>query len=212
MCQLTDQPINPADVLAQVGDDGTGGVVLFLGQTRDNSRGEKVIGLEYEAYESLALRQMEKIAAEARQRWPVRAIAIMHRTGYLKIGEISVAIAVACAHRGEAFEACRFAIDTLKKIVPIWKKEFRPDGSFWVEGIPIQTEEKMVANILTLEERIAKLEKEAAALKLLLSEKPKEPWWQKMVGMSEDNPLFDEMVALCEANREKERSEAEQAD
>ncbi len=212
MIQLTNKPINPNDVLAQIGDDGTGGVVLFLGQTRDNSRGEKVIGLEYEAYESLALKQMEKIEAEARQRWPVRAIVIVHRTGYLKIGEISVAIAVACAHRGEAFEACRFAIDTLKKTVPIWKKEFRPDGSFWVEGIPIQTEEKMAANNLTLEERITKLEKEAAALKLLFSEKPKEPWWQKMVGMSEDNPLFNEMVALCEANREKERREAEQAD
>ncbi|MGH7450173.1 MAG: molybdenum cofactor biosynthesis protein MoaE [bacterium] len=141
MIQLTDQPINPSDILARVGDDGTGGVVLFLGQTRDNSRGEKVIGLEYEAYESLALKQMEKIEAEARQRWPVRAIAIVHRTGYLKIGEISVAIAVACAHRGEAFEACRFAIDTLKKTVPIWKKEFRPDGSFWVEGVPMQTPE-----------------------------------------------------------------------
>ncbi len=142
MTQLTDKPINTADVLAHVGDDGTGGVVLFLGQTRDNSRGEKVIGLEYEAYKSLALKQMEKIEAEAHQRWPVRAIAIVHRTGYLKIGEISVAIAVACAHRGEAFEACRFAIDTLKKTVPIWKKEFRPDGSFWVEGVPIQTKKQ----------------------------------------------------------------------
>ncbi len=138
MIQLTDQPINPAAVLAQVGDDGSGGIVLFLGQTRDQSRGEKVVGLEYEAYENLALKQMEKIAAEARQRWPLRAIAIVHRTGYLKVGEISVAVAVACAHRGEAFEACRFAIDTLKKTVPIWKKEFRPDGSFWVEGVSIE--------------------------------------------------------------------------
>jgi molybdopterin synthase catalytic subunit len=67
-------------------------------------------------------------------------MAIVHRTGHLKVGEISVAIAVACAHRGEAFEACRFAIDTLKKTVPIWKKEFRPDGSFWVEGVPIEME------------------------------------------------------------------------
>jgi len=140
MIQLTDQPINPADILTQVGDDGTGGVVLFLGQTRDNSRGEKVSALEYEAYESLALKQMEKIAAEAQKRWPVRAMAMVHRTGHLKVGEISVAIAVACAHRGEAFEACRFAIDTLKKTVPIWKKEFRPDGSFWVEGVPIEME------------------------------------------------------------------------
>jgi molybdopterin synthase catalytic subunit len=141
MIQLTNQPINPSAVLAQVGDDGSGGVVLFLGQTRDQSRGEKVIGLEYEAYESLALKQMEKIAAEARQLWPVRSIAIMHRLGYLKVGEISVAIAVACAHRGEAFAACRFAIDTLKKTVPIWKKEFRPDGSFWVEGVPMEAPE-----------------------------------------------------------------------
>lgn len=142
MIQITNQSINPNDILAQVGDDGSGGVVLFLGQTRDHSRGEKVVGLEYEAYESLALKQMEKIAAEARQHWPLRTIAIVHRIGYLKVGEISVAIAVAGAHRGEAFEACRFAIDTLKKTVPIWKKEFRPDGSFWVEGVPIEAEEK----------------------------------------------------------------------
>jgi len=142
MIQIINNPIDPTEVLAHVGDDGSGGVVLFLGQTRDHARGEKVVGLEYEAYENLALKQMEKIAVEARQRWPIRAMAIVHRTGYLKVGEISVAIAVACAHRGEAFEACRFAIDTLKKTVPIWKKEFRPDGSFWVEGAPIQTEEK----------------------------------------------------------------------
>lgn len=142
MIRLTKEPINPSEVLALVSDDGSGGVVLFLGQTRDHSRGEKVVGLEYEAYESLALKQMEKIAAVARARWPLRALAIVHRTGYLKVGEISVAIAAACAHRGEAFEACRFAIDTLKKTVPIWKKEFRPDGSFWVEGVPIEIDEK----------------------------------------------------------------------
>jgi molybdopterin synthase catalytic subunit len=139
MVRITDQLINPAELLAQVGDDGSGGIVLFLGVVRDNSRGEKVIALEYEAYESLALKQMARIKEEASKRWPVRAMAMVHRTGYLKIGEISVAIAVACAHRGEAFEACRYAIATLKKTVPIWKKEYRPDGSFWVEGVPIQT-------------------------------------------------------------------------
>jgi molybdopterin synthase catalytic subunit len=142
LIEIVKQPIDPNEVLAAVVDDGSGGVVLFLGQTRDHSRSEKVVGLEYEAYESLALKQMEKIAAEVRARWPVRAIAIVHRLGYLQVGEISVAIAVACAHRGEAFEACRFAIDTLKKTVPIWKKEFRPDGSFWVEGVPIQKSPK----------------------------------------------------------------------
>jgi molybdopterin synthase catalytic subunit len=142
MIQLTDQPINPTYLLAQVGDDGSGGVVLFLGRVRDNSRGEKVIALEYEAYESLALKQMAHIAEEVSKRWPVRGIAMVHRTGYLKVGEISVAIAVACAHRGDAFDACRYAIDTLKKTVPIWKKEFRPDGSYWVEGVLLQIEEQ----------------------------------------------------------------------
>lgn len=142
MIKIIKQPIDPGEVLAHVGDEGSGGVVLFLGQTRDHSRGEKVVGLEYEAYESLALKQMEKIATAARERWPLRALAIVHRLGYLKVGEISVAIAAAAAHRGEAFEACRFAIDTLKKTVPIWKKEFRPDGSFWVEGVPIEIDKK----------------------------------------------------------------------
>jgi len=195
MIRITTNSINPADVLAQVGDDSSGGVVLFLGQTRDHSRGEKVIGLEYEAYENLALKQMEKIAAETRQRWPIRTIAIVHRTGYLKVGEISVAIAVACAHRGEAFEACRFAIDTLKKTVPIWKKEFRPDGSFWVEGVPIQIVEKMTTENLTES-----------------SEKPQLPWWQETVGMFKDDPAFDKIVELAQAIREKERREAEQAE
>jgi molybdopterin synthase catalytic subunit len=82
----------------------------------------------------MALRQMERIKDEVCKRWPVRAFALVHRLGYMKVGEISVAIAVSCAHRAEAFEACRFAIDTLKHTVPIWKKEYRPDGSFWVEG------------------------------------------------------------------------------
>jgi molybdopterin synthase catalytic subunit len=139
MIQLTDQPIDPADLLAQIEDDGSGGGVLFLGRVRDNSRGEQVIGLEYEAYEALALRQMAHIKDEVQNRWPVRAMAMIHRTGYLNIGEISVAIAVACAHRGDAFDACRYAIDTLKKTVPIWKKEYRPDGSFWVEGVLLAT-------------------------------------------------------------------------
>ena len=134
MIHLCSHPIDPLALLSSVEDKGSGGVVLFLGRVRDHSHGEKVIGLEYEAYEPMALRQMEKIAAEVHRRWPVRRLAMVHRTGHMEIGEISVAIAVACAHRAEAFEACRYAIDTLKHSVPIWKKEFRPDGSFWVEG------------------------------------------------------------------------------
>jgi len=134
MIQLTHQTITPAQLLAAVEDDGSGGTVLFLGCVRDHSQGQKVVALEYEAYEPMAVRQMESIAAEACKRWPVQRLAIAHRLGYMKVGEISVAIAVSCAHRAEAFEACRFAIDTLKHTVPIWKKEYRPDGSDWVEG------------------------------------------------------------------------------
>ncbi len=134
MIQITSRPIEPGALLSAVEDDGSGGTVLFLGCVRDHSQGQKVIALEYEAYEPMALRQMEHIKAEVCQRWPVRRLAIAHRLGYMKVGEISVAIAVSCAHRAEAFEACRFAIDTLKHTVPIWKKEYRPDGSHWVEG------------------------------------------------------------------------------
>ncbi|MDZ7265901.1 MAG: molybdenum cofactor biosynthesis protein MoaE [candidate division KSB1 bacterium] len=134
MIALTDKPIDLAELLAQVDDHGSGGVVVFLGRVRDHSRGQQVTGLEYEAYDSMALRQMQKIAEEARRRWPVRKLAIAHRLGRLALGEVSVAIAVACTHRADAFAACRFVIDTIKHAVPIWKKEFRPDGSYWVEG------------------------------------------------------------------------------
>lgn len=134
MIQITHDLIAPARLLAAVEDDASGGAVLFLGCVRDHANGQKVVALEYEAYEPMALRQMERIKDEVCKRWPVRAFALVHRLGYMKVGEISVAIAVSCAHRGEAFEACRFAIDTLKHTVPIWKKEYRPDGSFWVEG------------------------------------------------------------------------------
>ena len=122
--------------MSAVADDGSGGVVLFLGTVRENSQGQPVVALEYEAYEPMALQQMECIKAAACKNWPVRRIAMVHRTGYMKVGEISVAIAVACGHRADAFAACRFAIDSLKQSVPIWKKEYRPDGSYWVEGCP----------------------------------------------------------------------------
>lgn len=134
MIKLTNKPIDVAELLAYAEDEGSGGVVVFLGRVRNHSNGQKVIALEYEAYEAMALRQMEKIAEETAQRWPVRKLAIAHRFGRMEIGEVSVAIVAACAHRADAFAACRFAIDTIKHAVPIWKKEYRPDGSFWVEG------------------------------------------------------------------------------
>jgi len=134
MVKLTRNPIEVAELLAEVEDDGSGGLVLFLGRVRNHSNGQKVTGLSYEAFEEMAQAQLLKIEEEVRRKWPVRTMSIHHRFGEMRIGDISVAIAVACAHRKDAFAACKFAIDTVKVQVPIWKKEFREDGSFWVEG------------------------------------------------------------------------------
>lgn len=113
---------------------GDGGVVTFRGIVRDNSRGKRVRYLEYDAYPEMAEREMAAIAAEVARRWQTDHLAMVHRIGRLEIGECSVVVAVACAHRAEAFEACRYAIDTLKQTVPIWKKEVAEDGEEWVEG------------------------------------------------------------------------------
>jgi molybdopterin converting factor subunit 1 len=116
----------------EVGDPAAGAIVTFAGTTRRYNAGRKVINLEYEAYEPMALSEMRKLAHEAGTRWKIVRIAIAHRIGRVDIGETSVAIAVSAAHRGEAFEACRFAIDRLKEIVPIWKKEYFEGGEIWV--------------------------------------------------------------------------------
>jgi molybdopterin synthase catalytic subunit len=113
---------------------GDGGVVTFQGVVRDNARGKQVRSLEYDAYVEMAEQQMAQIAAEVEARWEDSTVALVHRIGRLEIGECSVAVVVACPHRGEAFEACRYAIDTLKSTVPIWKKEIYTDGEEWVEG------------------------------------------------------------------------------
>jgi molybdopterin synthase catalytic subunit len=106
-----------------------GAVAIFLGTVRDNARGRKVLHLEYHAYEPMALKKLEEVAAGARERYP-----ILHRLGALTLTECSVAIAVAAPHRAAAFDACRYAIDTIKQVVPIWKKEFYEDGYSWIEG------------------------------------------------------------------------------
>ncbi len=113
-------------------DDGA--VVVFEGVVRNSSRGKSVRFLEYDAYEPMALKKLEEIGASAKSQFQIRDIAIVHRLGHMEIGECSVAIIVASAHRGPAFDACRFAIDTIKQIVPIWKKEFFDDGEVWIEG------------------------------------------------------------------------------
>lgn len=117
-----------------------GAAVIFDGVVRDNTRGRRTLYLDYEAYEPMALQQMKSLAAQARERFAVRAASIVHRLGRLEIGETSVLIVVAAAHRGAAFEACRWIIDTLKKTVPIWKKEYFEDGAMWADGEPFPEE------------------------------------------------------------------------
>ena len=124
--------IDVAALERAVANPAAGAIVTFAGTTRESNVGRRVIRLEYEAYESMALSEMRKLAREAGERWPIVRIAIQHRVGLVAIGETSVAIAVAAAHRAEAFEACRFAIDRLKEIVPIWKKEYFEGGEIWV--------------------------------------------------------------------------------
>jgi molybdopterin synthase catalytic subunit len=135
-CWLSDRPLDVAAVVARVTGPGIGGVVTFLGAVRDHARGREIEHLEYEAYAGMAEREMHKISDEAGARWPGARVAIAHRTGRLEIGELAVIIAAGAAHRAEAFEACRFAIDTLKQRVPIWKKEFATDGEYWVDERP----------------------------------------------------------------------------
>lgn len=134
MIRITRQPIDVAKLLSEVGDDATGAVVVFVGRVRNHSQGQRVTGLTYEAFEEMAHAQLRKIENEARAKWPLRGIGICHRLSDVRVGEISVAVAVSSAHRAEAFAACKFVIDAVKTRVPIWKKEFREGGSFWVEG------------------------------------------------------------------------------
>lgn len=114
----------------------SGGIDVFIGTVRNATKGKPVIRLEFEAYEKMARKEMEKIAAQVISKWPVHKILIHHRTGALAVGEIPVIIAVAAAHRAAAFEACRWSIDTLKETVPIWKKEIFEDGEVWVAAHP----------------------------------------------------------------------------
>jgi len=126
------EPIDVGALEREVADPAAGAIVSFTGTTRRDNAGRKVLRLEYEAYEPMALSEMRKLAIEAAERWKIVRIAIAHRVGVVEIGETSVAIAVSSAHRGEAFEACRFAIDRLKEIVPIWKKEHFEGGEVWI--------------------------------------------------------------------------------
>lgn len=133
--ELTRAPIAAEEIVAGLKAPADGAVVVFDGIVRDHSGGQRTLYLDYEAYEPMARRKMEEIAAELRARWTVDRVALVHRLGRLQIGETSVLIAVSAAHRADAFEACRHAIEQLKRTVPIWKKEYFADGAVWVEGV-----------------------------------------------------------------------------
>ncbi len=134
MFEITRERIDAQTLAGAVARPEAGGIAVFVGVVRDNNLGRHVHHLEYDAYPEMAERQMRVIAAEAQARWPIAAIAMLHRIGRLEIGEASVGIAVSSAHRKEAIEACHYAIDRLKQIVPIWKKEVWADGEEWIEG------------------------------------------------------------------------------
>lgn len=137
MIRLTHDPIDYASLTESVRRPGCGGVVLFLGTVRDLTGDQVTAALDYEAYPAMAEKKLAQVEEETRANWPVGDMALVHRLGRLDVGEVSVAVAVSCPHRAEAFEACRYAIDRLKEIVPIWKKDILPDGAAeWVHPSP----------------------------------------------------------------------------
>ncbi len=133
---LTDRPLDTARLLADVSGPGLGGAVLFVGTVRRSAEDGEVVGIEYSAYEAMAEGEFDRILEEARVRWPESRAALRHRLGYVKVGEPSVAIAVASPHRAEAYEASRYIIDETKRRVPVWKKEYLAGGAppRWVEA------------------------------------------------------------------------------
>ncbi len=132
LLEIVAAPIDPTRLLAAVGDPAAGASVLFLGTTRNQNDGRRVIRLEYEAFASMAVREMRRLARQAKRQWPLCRVAMAHRIGLVPVGEASVGIAVSAGHRAEAFEACHWLIDRLKEIVPIWKKEHYRGGTVWI--------------------------------------------------------------------------------
>ncbi len=134
MIEITDKPISPESVVNKVKADSNGCVLAYVGLIREYSRGKTVLSVEYQDNQRTAENSLREIASEARQKWTLDNIAICHRVGKLKVGEINLVIAVASAHRHEAFAACQYAIDRFKQIIPTHKTETYQDGSTWVEG------------------------------------------------------------------------------
>lgn len=134
--EISNQPLKIQSCIDWVMTLQSGGIDVFIGTVRDATKGKAVVKLEFEAYEPMAIKEMQKIAEEAFSKWPVQKLLIHHRVGVLEVGEVPVIIAVSCAHRDAAFEACRYVIDTLKQTVPIWKKEVFENGEEWIAAHP----------------------------------------------------------------------------
>ena len=134
MFKVTTDPLSIDEAYAAVRRDDCGAVALFVGTVRDHHEGKRVVSISYSAFREMAEKEFARIAAEASARWKIGAVCIVHRTGKLAIGDASVLIAVSAPHRAEAFEACRHAIEALKKVAPIWKEEFTETGKAWVSG------------------------------------------------------------------------------
>ncbi len=133
---LTDQPLDINQITQLAHSPDAGAVNVFVGTVRANTQAKKVMRLEYEAYEPMAVSEIQKIVDVAKLKWPVKKIAVSHRVGILTVGEVAVVVAVATPHRKESFEACQFIIDSLKQTVPIWKKEIFEGGEEWVSAHP----------------------------------------------------------------------------
>ncbi len=134
MFVVTREPLDPKALVDSVRRDESGAVALFYGVVRNNSEGRRVLYLEYDAYPSMAVKKMREVARQVRARWPITDIAVAHRIGRLEVGETSLLVAVSAPHRREAFEACHYAVDRIKEIVPVWKKEVWEGGETWAEG------------------------------------------------------------------------------
>ena len=137
---ISNAPIETEKIIADVMDDSAGGTAVFIGTVRNRNEGKRVTSLEYQVYARMAEAKMKEIEAETRKKWPVKRMRLVHRVGQLSVGEVSVVVAVSCVHRGDAFEACRFAIDRVKQTLPLWKNEMDDSGKKkWVQGSPIET-------------------------------------------------------------------------
>lgn len=133
MIEITRNSLSPEQIINKVRKDSHGAVVTFVGTVRSPSQGKEVLSIEYEAYPEMAQKKLQQIVNEIKQKWQLHDVAIYHRVGKLRVGETSLVIVVAAPHRQEAFQACQFAVDRLKQIVPIWKKEVYQNGESWVE-------------------------------------------------------------------------------